>query len=240
MFNDPEIMKMIIYVLAGLCGVLAIAVIFLGIKRNSYYVDEDGNEVPPPAKRKKRKNAEPEEEPEDEETDEEPEDEEVAGDAEEEPAPAVQETVVVPVMRHTEPAEEETDEEAEEEEKAEEDRGANDPVMGPLFSDTVAATGAEVTVTINGQSETHVLDTMPCMMGREARSCNLVLQEPAVSRRHARLFLQDNGLFVEDISEHNGRYVNGTKLVPLGQSRLNDGDEISLGRAVIRIDRILY
>ena len=40
MFNDPEIMKMIIYVLAGLCGVLAIAVIFLGIKKNSYYVPE--------------------------------------------------------------------------------------------------------------------------------------------------------------------------------------------------------
>ena len=231
MFNDPEIMKMIIYVLAGLCGVLSIAVIFLGIKKNSYYVDEDGNEVPPPGKKKKRKKAEPEEEPE-EEAEEEP---VITEETEEEEDPAVQETVVVPVMRHAEPVKEE-----ETETEQEEDRGEDDPVMGPLFTDTVAATGAEVTVTINGQSETHVLDTMPCMMGREARTCNLVLQEPAVSRKHARLFLQDNGLFVEDVSEHNGTYVNGTKLVPLGQARLNDGDEISLGRAVIRIDRILY
>ena len=234
MLKDPEIMKMIIYILAGLCAVLSVAVIFLGIKKNSYYVDEEGNEVPPPQKVKKKK-AKPEPviaEAEEEEAEEEAEEVEIPA------IPAVQQTVAVPVMRHAEPAAE--PEPKEEEEETEEDRGENDPVMGPLFSETVAASGAVVTVTINGQSETHTLDVMPCMMGREARTCNLVLQEPAVSRRHARLFLQDNGLFVEDVSEHNGTFVNGTKLVPLGQARLNDGDEISLGRALIHIDRILY
>lgn len=229
MLKDPKIMMMIIYILAGLCAVLSIAVIFLGIKRNSYYVDEEGNEVPPPEKMKRdRKPAPPAAVEEYEEDDED----------EEEEAPPVkktpQETVVVPVMRHPDP------EPVPEEVTEEEDRGEDDPVMGPLFNAAVAATGAEVTVTINDKSENYVLDVMPCMIGRDARTCNLVLQEPAVSRRHARLFLQDNGLFIEDLAEHNGTFVNGTKLALLGQAQLNDGDIIHIGRAEIRIDRILY
>ena len=64
MLNDPELDKMIIYGLAGVCLVLLIAVIFLAVKRNVYYVDEDGVEVPSPkAVRKVRKVRKPKAEP---------------------------------------------------------------------------------------------------------------------------------------------------------------------------------
>ena len=52
MLNDPEIDKLIIYTLAGICAVLMLAVFFLAVKRNIYYVDETGAEVPPPPKKK--------------------------------------------------------------------------------------------------------------------------------------------------------------------------------------------
>lgn len=45
MFDDPKIVKLIIIALVGIIVVLTIAVIYLAIKKNTYYVDEDGEEI---------------------------------------------------------------------------------------------------------------------------------------------------------------------------------------------------
>ena len=45
MFDDPKIVKLIIIALIGIIVVLTIAVIYLAIKKNTYYVDEDGEEI---------------------------------------------------------------------------------------------------------------------------------------------------------------------------------------------------
>jgi pSer/pThr/pTyr-binding forkhead associated (FHA) protein len=42
------------------------------------------------------------------------------------------------------------------------------------------------------------------------------------------------------VSEHNGTYLNGTKLPSLGSAPLKEGDRISLGRAEIVVNRVLY
>lgn len=323
MLNDPEFNKMIIYGLAGVCLVLLLAVIFLAVKRNIYYVDEKGREVPPPRKsyklfadKKPEKAAaeeqeiEPEIEPEAEPEviEEEPEVKPARkpfnpiqfikdkipvkkADTEEEPAvmeeviaqkPAEEEPVIMPaeailpeepvfeepvvtesdedeedvtkVMRFTlEPEPQELPEEEEpavieepepepvhliniDEEPEEEDIFAEEP-PAPVIP---KATGLTVTVTVGGQSETHEIDMLPCLIGRDQTSCNLVISEPAVSRRHARIYVNEDGLFIEDVSEHNGTYVNGTKLPSLGSAPLKEDDRISLGRAEIAVNRILY
>ena len=51
MFDNPEIDKLIIFALLGMVAVLGIAVIFLAVKKNTYYVDESGNEIPPVSKK---------------------------------------------------------------------------------------------------------------------------------------------------------------------------------------------
>ena len=45
MFDDPKIVKLIIIALVGIIVVLTIAVIYLAIKKNTYYVGEDGEEI---------------------------------------------------------------------------------------------------------------------------------------------------------------------------------------------------
>ena len=55
LLNDPEITKLLIYALAGMVGVLLLALLFLGIKKNIYYIDEDGNELGRPKKVKGKK-----------------------------------------------------------------------------------------------------------------------------------------------------------------------------------------
>ncbi len=290
MLNDPEFDKMIIYGLAGVCCVLLLAVIFLAVKRNIYYVDDEGREVPSPKQQakiaaRKARRTKPEEvaapvepevieepvtEPEPEPVIEEVPAEEVTEVTEPEVSGPVadvpddlfaeepqEDPEVTKIMKFTiDPAAEEPAEEEPEtaEEEAEE---ASEPVLrminideepqeaDPYFPEEPVmpapkATGVTATVTVGGQSETHEIDQLPCLIGREQTSCNLVISEPAVSRRHARIYVNEDGLFVEDVSEHNGTYLNGTKLPSLGSAPLKEGDRISLGRAEIIINRVLY
>ncbi len=59
-----------------------------------------------------------------------------------------------------------------------------------------------------------------------------------VSRRHAALLLQDDALKVVDLGSVNATFINGQKLLPHQPCILRDGDELRLGKMVIRIQFI--
>ena len=56
--------------------------------------------------------------------------------------------------------------------------------------------------------------------------CEVTLDDPSVSRRHARIQQKGTGWVVEDLGSTNGLKVNGTKVT---QSDLADGDRLALG-----------
>lgn len=63
-------------------------------------------------------------------------------------------------------------------------------------------------------------------MGR-AKDCEVVLNDPNVSRRHATLRKNWNGYFISDLGSKNGVVVNGRKI---GKPKLlRDGDEVQVG-----------
>jgi hypothetical protein len=51
MFDNAQLDKMIIFALIGIVAILVVAVIALAVKRNIYYVDENGNEIKPNKKK---------------------------------------------------------------------------------------------------------------------------------------------------------------------------------------------
>ncbi len=59
--------------------------------------------------------------------------------------------------------------------------------------------------------------------------------ENGVSRRHAVITRKENTLHLTDLHAANGTFLNGQKLVPEQPRVLRDGDDIRLGRLVIRI-----
>src|SRR5262245_31245064 len=61
------------------------------------------------------------------------------------------------------------------------------------------------------------------VLGRQAES-DLVLTEGHASRRHARLQLADDGVWLEDLGSANGTFINGTRIT--GKVRLNPGDRL--------------
>lgn len=65
------------------------------------------------------------------------------------------------------------------------------------------------------------------VVGREGEA-DIQLDEPLVSRAHARLERRGDGYVVQDLGSTNLTRVNGE---PVGEQQLRDGDELRFGRA---------
>lgn len=61
-------------------------------------------------------------------------------------------------------------------------------------------------------------------------------QANGVSREHAAILIEDDALKVMDLASANYTYMNGQKLIAHQARILRDGDELRLGRLVIRIN----
>jgi pSer/pThr/pTyr-binding forkhead associated (FHA) protein len=72
----------------------------------------------------------------------------------------------------------------------------------------------------------------PLVIGR-ASACDLRLQHPSISRRHAQLMRQSERFVLRDLGSQNGTFVNRVKLT--GDTEIHAGDEIALGNAVLRL-----
>lgn len=66
-------------------------------------------------------------------------------------------------------------------------------------------------------------------LGRSAKN-DIVFGDPEISRQHAQIAYQQGSYFIADWGSTNGTFVNGQRVI--GQTRLQDGDEIELGDAV--------
>ena len=204
MFDDPKIVQLIIIALVGIIVVLTIAVIYLAIKKNTYYVDESGEEI---TTFSTKKTPEPVE------------------------APSVEKSIPVQPLRSLDLDGDEADENEDEEEGG--------TLEVPMTSKPADITAVDLTVTVEDETSTQTLTSFPCMVGRET-SCGLVISEPAVSRKHALLVSEMGALYIEPVSEHNGTFVNGSRLTSQGRSRVYEGDRITLGRAEIVVGTIRH
>src|SRR5258705_5148251 len=61
------------------------------------------------------------------------------------------------------------------------------------------------------------------VMGRHP-SCQIVLDNAAVSRNHAQILESHGTYFLEDLRSRNGTLLNGERIQ--GRSELKDGDEV--------------
>ena len=70
-------------------------------------------------------------------------------------------------------------------------------------------------------------------LGRSS-SCEISLQDPALSRIHCQIEARDGALWITDLASANGTTVNGTEL-GAESVRLNPGDEIHAGDSVVSV-----
>jgi pSer/pThr/pTyr-binding forkhead associated (FHA) protein len=99
----------------------------------------------------------------------------------------------------------------------------------PPALDAVIPAGIELVVDDGATIATRRLGRR-ILVGR-APSADVRIDDPRVSRLHARIEMRDDGVYVEDLGSRNGTLVDGE---PVASSRrLAAGDEITLGTASI-------
>lgn len=64
------------------------------------------------------------------------------------------------------------------------------------------------------------------LVGRSA-SCHVTIEDPLVSRQHARFRIEGNRATVEDLGSRNGLIINGRSV--RGPAELSDGDRVRIG-----------
>lgn len=73
-----------------------------------------------------------------------------------------------------------------------------------------------------------VFEQASVVIGRTS-DCDVVLYDPGVSRRHARVFAEGENYFVEDLGSSNGTKVNAALVK---KQQLNENDRITLGPVI--------
>ena len=100
-----------------------------------------------------------------------------------------------------------------------------------------AATGLELSSTVVVGRHDHTLALSP-----EFDLTPYGAMQAGVSRRHARLFVHDRGLYIQDLGSTNGTFINERQLQPEAPYRLHDGDVIDFAdlRVRVRVIRMGY
>ncbi|HZU82830.1 MAG TPA: DUF4388 domain-containing protein, partial [Polyangiaceae bacterium] len=69
------------------------------------------------------------------------------------------------------------------------------------------------------------------LIGRSS-DLDMVLVEDMVSRKHARISMQSDQIWIEDLGSTNGTFVNGEKIK---RARLKEGDRVLIGTSILKL-----
>jgi hypothetical protein len=69
------------------------------------------------------------------------------------------------------------------------------------------------------------------IVGRSS-DLDMVLVEDMVSRKHARIAMQNDQIWIEDLGSTNGTFVNGEKIK---RARLKEGDRVLIGTSILKL-----
>ena len=75
-----------------------------------------------------------------------------------------------------------------------------------------------------------ILETGDFLIGKQKDDVNMVLNDESVSRIHARISLEGNLVYLEDLNSTNGTFKNGLRLQPYEKRRIEENDEIRFGK----------
>src|SRR5919107_2323400 len=91
----------------------------------------------------------------------------------------------------------------------------------------------EIVEVVLGDEKHQLEGRGPWSVGRSQEN-DIVIHDPNVSRRHARISRADNGFVVEDLGSTNGTLLDGA---PIDRERIEGGDELTFGQSTARFIR---
>ena len=76
-----------------------------------------------------------------------------------------------------------------------------------------------------------IVNDKPIIVGRSS-DLDMVLVEDMVSRKHARITMQQDQIWIGDLGSTNGSFVNGEKIK---RARLKEGDRVLIGTSILKV-----
>lgn len=101
-----------------------------------------------------------------------------------------------------------------------------------LPADAFGAPAIQLPVLVETTGREHVLRPGENFVGREG---DVLLADPRVSRKHARILSEDGRFSVEDLGSTNGSFVNGERLQVGDRRSLAQGDTVSFGGLELKL-----
>lgn len=80
--------------------------------------------------------------------------------------------------------------------------------------------------------ETYALSNDEIYLGRDLAN-DIPIGQPEVSRRHARFFIDEGHVYIEDLGSTNGTFINGLRIS--SPQQLRPGDAITVGENVVLV-----
>lgn len=77
------------------------------------------------------------------------------------------------------------------------------------------------------------IDSQTIILGKKKEEADYVIEDASVSRMHARITRDKEGIYLEDLNSTNGTFKNGLRLQPYEKRRLDKEDEIRLGKVLL-------
>lgn len=78
--------------------------------------------------------------------------------------------------------------------------------------------------------QTFTVDQQHAAMGRHSEYNDIVINDPYISSKHARITFNSGRFYLEDLGSTNKTFVNGVALAPSKPVALSDGMEFTLGK----------
>jgi hypothetical protein len=80
-----------------------------------------------------------------------------------------------------------------------------------------------------------MVDQSGVIIGRNPKDSPYIINHADVSRKHARIKVENNRVFIEDLGSTNGTSVNGQSIDDKGLVSVNSGDQIIIGSVVMKL-----
>ena len=84
------------------------------------------------------------------------------------------------------------------------------------------------------QGRSFLLSEEAVSVGRSSRN-KIQLDEASVSRRHAKIFWDGDGYYIEDLKSRNGTWINGRVIESGRRIQVNEGVPVAIGNVVISL-----
>jgi pSer/pThr/pTyr-binding forkhead associated (FHA) protein len=78
------------------------------------------------------------------------------------------------------------------------------------------------------------LDRQMAALGRHTAYNDIILNDPYISSRHARIIFNSGQFYLEDLGSTNKTFVNGVALIPNKPVAITDGMDFTLGKTTFR------